>query len=796
MTGYTRSDRASVEQFPQGAATKSRVRGSVPGFKTDIRWKITMISPKTTGFMKNFFQITMCCVVMVTAGYGQVPLPTNNDPGNQIRFATKEEADDRRDKLIRFIWPDGLPANLMPEVTEDVGSVELSDHLALVDKSLVRQVDRLELEPLGIHSLMFLLHPSNSETSSRLAIVHAGHTGGGIYLNDSYLSSIEFFLRRGYAVVMIHMPLFGWNTSDDLATLPNGAEVSVSESGHAGIINLVQHDTALSAGAGFRVFLEPTIAAINHWATIDDGAPDVTMIGLSGGGWTTHLAAALDTRIGLNFPVAGSYPLYLRNISKYAGSVGDLEQYYEPLYNEDIAPDGSGGGVATWLEIYALGGYGKGRRQIMVTAKYDDCCFNGDPETTVNTFVPVVARAVRKLGEGQWEHHLDTTHRTHQISPWVLEAVVAPNLPFNGQSMGAAAPGITAPCPECTVHGGDHPSATREYLNDLYDVDKRAFRCTAANEDEFYAWQARARVEFNELLGLPTIAKDNEGHQPVVELEGEIIDEGTYTRRKGYILTERHVRIPFWLLKPRGEGPFPLAITPHGHSDKGWEEYAGVKSFKPDYNVAVQAANRGFLAIAPATRGIAAGDFSIGDVTGRHGNKDCVCHNWQANMAGRTAMGERVWDMMKLLDWALALPEVDGQTVLMMGNSGGGRVTLHAAAVDTRITMAISSCAYNNYISFTGSMRFCPCNTLPGIIRFGEAWDAAALVAPRFLLTVSGKEDALHPVEEVDHAVKHLRALYGIAGAEGSYEHRYGEEGHRFYAALMWPWVTAVSGRE
>ena len=108
--------------------------------------------------------------------------------------------------------------------------------------------------------------------------------------------------------------------------------------------------------------------------------------------------------------------------------MGDLEQFYTPLYDENIAEDGSGGGIATWLEIYALGGIGKGRKQVMVTSQYDNCCFNGDPVKTVNTFKSIVSDAVEKSGHGEWDHRLDTTHHEHQISYWVLENVVEPNL--------------------------------------------------------------------------------------------------------------------------------------------------------------------------------------------------------------------------------------------------------------------------------------------------------------------------------------------------------------------------------
>lgn len=39
---------------------------------------------------------------------------------------------------------------------------------------------------------------------------------------------------------------------------------------------------------------------------------DFSMVGISGGGCTTHLYAAVDPRIKTSFPVAGSLPRYLR----------------------------------------------------------------------------------------------------------------------------------------------------------------------------------------------------------------------------------------------------------------------------------------------------------------------------------------------------------------------------------------------------------------------------------------------------------------------------------------------------
>ena len=373
--------------------------------------------------MKTFILLSLIWAIFGNSSSVFAELPTNNDPTRQIRFASVEEAAARREKLIRFIWSDGLP-DCQPTVTKNVGEAALKQHLKGVDRSLVKRIDRLELEVLGIRSLAYLIHPAKSSDTARLAIVHAGHSRPGDFIKRDYHDSIHLFLRQGFSAVMMHMPQRGWH-DDATAELPNGKTPNVGISkGHAAIVNLPKQDSSVALGAGFRPFLEPVVACVNHWMRISDGVTDVLMIGLSGGGWTTHMAAAVDERICLSFPVAGSFPLYLRNNDR--GSVGDLEQFFGPLYDENIARDGSGGGVATWLEIYALGGFGEGRRQVMVTAQHDSCCFRGDPEKTVNTFRDVVADCVKLLGRGQWEHKLDTTHRGHMISSWIIREVVAP----------------------------------------------------------------------------------------------------------------------------------------------------------------------------------------------------------------------------------------------------------------------------------------------------------------------------------------------------------------------------------
>ena len=344
----------------------------------------------------------------------------------------------------------------------------------------------------------------------------------------------------------------------------------------------------------------------------------------------------------------------------------------------------------------------------------------------------------------------------------------------------------------------DHPpqyeAPIHRYLTHLYADKRRRYACRAEAPEAVSKWQTSARPALRRLLGLESIASSADGHRPEVSL-GPSEDLGDYTRRRGEITSEPGFQVPFWFLKPRGQGPFPLALTPHGHDRIGMDTSAGVHHNEEhlrhiqeeDRDVAVQAARRGFVAIAPATRGQSV--VGIPDITGRHGDRNCRSQLIHALLAGRTATGERVWDMQRLIDWASALPEVDPSCILMTGNSGGGVITLFAAACDPRITVAIPSCSYCTFVGTGGLVHHCDCNAVPGILEFGEFYDVAGLIAPRHLLIVNGKKDRLFPLPEVDRAVAGIRRIYAAAGAPDRLDHRYGPEGHRFYADLMWPFV-------
>jgi hypothetical protein len=162
-------------------------------------------------------------------------------------------------------------------------------------------------------------------------------------------------------------------------------------------------------GHAVRYFLEPVARAINY--LISNGIDDIAMTGISGGGWTTTLYTALDTRIGKSYPVAGSLPFYLRSRDMNNPSTfGDYEQYIPEIYR-----------IANYLELYIMGSYGENRSQLQILNKFDACCFSG---TGYLSYLDLIQKRVEQLAQGAFDVFLDTTHREHKISEEAMRVIL------------------------------------------------------------------------------------------------------------------------------------------------------------------------------------------------------------------------------------------------------------------------------------------------------------------------------------------------------------------------------------
>ena len=340
---------------------------------------------------------------------------------------------------------------------------------------------------------------------------------------------------------------------------------------------------------------------------------------------------------------------------------------------------------------------------------------------------------------------------------------------------------------------------------DDYPTAERHFDALYSNADGQYAWrgwkgsfrkwQKNFRTELEEVLGIDRISRELKGFKPeAVRIDSE--DLGSFTRERWEIRTEPDVLLPMIILRPKElKGRTGLMITPHGHS-RNTELYAGVywdeedRSLAEDgeRDIALQAVREGFIAIAPTARAFGktrtAPDLAA-DATSS-------CHDYMLHdlLVGRTPVGDRVWDIMKIIDWSLENLPVDQGRIVVSGHSGGGTATLYAGAVDQRIVLCMPSGSFSSYEASIGTIRHCECNYLPGMMNLGNMGDVAGLLAGRYLCIIQGKDDSIFPLEGARQEFEKTKEIFQAAG-KGKCELAVGNGGHRYYKEPAWRFLHA-----
>ena len=335
------------------------------------------------------------------------------------------------------------------------------------------------------------------------------------------------------------------------------------------------------------------------------------------------------------------------------------------------------------------------------------------------------------------------------------------------------------------------------YVHQLAAETHRLFAFHARTQAGLEAWQRAFRPYLRTMLGLDAIAARGicDLH-PRQEGEETLAD---HVREEWTIQTEPGFEVPFYLLRPvTVTEPRPLVLTPHGHGKAGKRTYAGLWDTEAERlsiadgerDVALQAVREGYVAIAPDMRAFATmrlqKDIEV-DAT-----SSCRDLQMRALLFGRTLIGERVWDIGRLIDYAATRPEVDAKRIVITGNSGGGTISLFAAACDPRITIAVPSSYFCTFEASIGSIHHCECNYVPGIMAVAEMHDVAGLIAPRPFLAVAGREDPIFPIAGVTLAFERLSRIYEVAGVPERCQLYIGDGGHRYYKAGVWPFVRQM----
>ncbi len=300
-------------------------------------------------------------------------------------------------------------------------------------------------------------------------------------------------------------------------------------------------------------------------------------------------------------------------------------------------------------------------------------------------------------------------------------------------------------------------------------------------------WQIRLRRKLRELVGEMPVEKSALDVRSVWQKEHKLgsIEKIIFT-------SEPFCDVPAYVCIPKGaKRPLTFMICVQGHSS-GMHNSIAVR--RDDESKKFNVGGDRDFGIACMRNGIAAlciEQRCFGERMERRQEmrSDRRCHDavMHSLMLGRTLIGERVYDVDRAIDYLAGRGDVEMKHIGIMGDSGGGTISMFGAALLKRISFAVPACYFCTFSDSSMSIYHCECNYIPKLLKYAEMSDIMGLFAPKPVVIVAGKEDPIFPIAGVRKSFKKLKQIYRSCGAEKHCHLVVGEGGHRFYTKDAWP---------
>ncbi len=287
--------------------------------------------------------------------------------------------------------------------------------------------------------------------------------------------------------------------------------------------------------------------------------------------------------------------------------------------------------------------------------------------------------------------------------------------------------------------------------------------------DSIQTWEAkRDRIldTLRTLLGEPSNLEIPAPEAKILD----IMDEGTYIRKRLRIRSESDDWIPAYLLLPKDLPPVPspAMITLHQTVAQGKDETCGI-SGDPELAFARELAERGYICITPDVIGF--GERTPEGAPPYHG-----AHDFFRKHPNWSFFGKMVWDAQRIVDYLETLPEVDSRRIGCIGHSHGAYGTIMCSIFEPRISAMIASCGFTTLRKDPSPNRWSHLTALMPRLGFfvndiKEApidWhEIAACAAPRPYFNWATKNDRIFPetdnLASVFQEIKTIYALYGMS---------------------------------
>ncbi|MCC7409264.1 MAG: GNAT family N-acetyltransferase, partial [Phycisphaeraceae bacterium] len=390
-------------------------------------------------------------------------------------------------------------------------------------------------------------------------------------------------------------------------------------------------------------------------------------------------------------------------------------------------------------------------------------------------FIPDVMDADQALA---W---MNSLQKLNWISPAIHRYNVQDVAGRIGQGLKEIDPAVWKPTPACS------PSFVHQKLVKA-NKPKLAYAGGSVK-----AWQNRLRPVVRQKLGLdvmptlkspPKVQSIWKRQHPLGAIEKLLITTEPGAEMPAYLCLPRGVVAPYtpWICL-QGHAPgffFSLSVDPH--REVLGMPYEAIDAGDRDF--ALDVMKNGHAALCLEQRCFGQRQEKL--LPGAENRSWCGQGTMHALMLGRTMIGERVFDVDRAIDYLAARKDMDLAKLGVMGNSGGGTVSLFSAALLPRIRFTIPSCYFCTFADSIMSIEHCVDNYVPGLLPQAEMADVMGLFAPRPVVIVAGKDDDIFPLPGVLRAYAQLKKIYKAAGAADQCQLVVGDGGHRFYSEQAW----------
>jgi dienelactone hydrolase len=290
------------------------------------------------------------------------------------------------------------------------------------------------------------------------------------------------------------------------------------------------------------------------------------------------------------------------------------------------------------------------------------------------------------------------------------------------------------------IHVYDYPRAVRDDRTSTIRDTDTVFTMPhyeSVEEWEAYAKKLRRRVALSSgLLPMPEKTPLNAEISGRVDHDDYSVEKVRFEARPGFLVTGN-------LYRPKGAGPFPAVVCPHGHWEQG--------RLANDDKVSVPG-----RCITLARMGAVVFSYDmIGYVDSLQ-----YKHNWGGfteKLWGYHPFAAQLWSSVRAVDFVQGLPDVDPERVGCTGASGGGTQTFALCAIDPRVKVS----APVNMISCS-MQGGCLCENSPILRLDASNMQVGALMAPRPMIMIAATGDWTKETLRVEFpAVQSIYALYG-----------------------------------